>query len=303
MLRSCLSQAEDLFLLAESAAANTSALLYYYSMLNLAKALIYLEEPNALVTPKDFSHGLTDRSRIKTAEEFRVDDEELVVRHGIFKTLHRVLCGDDLAEGTRLSLRSLLRQCGWIGMEMSELGDPVRLALCWVESRVNAEADLVWAVVFMHNQQLTELCRSVEKFVADNSVVLREFERVASEIDTHCQFESKAVAFSNGDGYATVQAMLRSLRLHRQIKYSSLDAEPQYMISLSDCMEATLPEACGLLAICFYLSSVARYQPHVYEALRRSSDGWLFEAFLRQCPVVYASVMLMYMARAELMFI
>ena len=59
MIAACTEQAEDLFWLAEEASSNTAPLLHYYSMLNLAKALIYLEDPNHLRELPDLHHGLT----------------------------------------------------------------------------------------------------------------------------------------------------------------------------------------------------------------------------------------------------
>ena len=54
-----------------------------------------------------------------------------------------------------------------------------------------------------------------------------------------------------------------------------------------------------MLAVMFYLGSLVRYQPHVYDHLLGTDIAYVLESFVRQVPVVFAYLMLNHLWHVE----
>ncbi len=295
-IRSCVTQAEEFFWIAQSASSRVAPLLHYYSMLNLAKALIFLKAPDRLSRKPHFYHGLTDPQRIKTPESFSLEKETIKVAPGIFSTLHYILTGEELVGSTSYKIMALLRYCTWITSELEGVSNQmcrlVHLSLKYAEDaglkRVRIIAEVRRAEVLAH-------CQTLSAFKTDSKSFHSLFYRVASDDPDMLKYESQPVAYTTlatgRSAYRQLREAMRDVRLYRSGIFTGEDKAPEYLMPLNDGSTKPLPDTCVLLAVTFYLGSMVRYQPHIFDRLLGTEDAWLLEAFIRQCPLAYSQIM------------
>ena len=110
-----IGQAFEYFKAADTVSISTSPLLFFYGMLSLAKALIIANHPNVLLADISY-HGLTTRPCNKELENYatnesiwKIEDEFLVIRPGVFNWLTHVTMDFEFPESTVFKVRDLLR--------------------------------------------------------------------------------------------------------------------------------------------------------------------------------------------------
>ena len=308
MISSCITQAEEYYRLAVRSSNRVAPLLHYYSMLNLAKALIWLEAPTRLSTANHFHHGLSDPARVKDPQTFSIYRETLQVREGVFPSLHFVLTGQQLARGTSVSLADLLQYCTSITYELEEVaGTPARLIDGTFGGAIDAQGKTVRLIAEMERSSAEGCCRTMSRFKAEAPTFAALFSRVASHDPQTLLYESQPIPYS---GVATLRsaigqlrAKLRTLRLYRFPTQVEISPMADYWLPLSMNGGQPLPEPCVLLAITFYLGSLVRYQPHIYDHMLGSAESWILESFVRQCPLAFCHIMLNHLWRIEHLFV
>jgi hypothetical protein len=114
--RNLVRQALSNFSAALSVPNRSACLLYYYAMLNFAKAEL-LETHSNYVTGRIY-HGLSfDPTAAKT-----IAGDRLVVRDGVFSLLYKKRTGRNIANGTMLPVRRLLANIPEIGQQVLDAG-------------------------------------------------------------------------------------------------------------------------------------------------------------------------------------
>lgn len=303
---SCITQAEEYFRMALQASPRAAPLLHYYSMLNLTKALIYLEVPQRLANERGLYHGLVDPQRIKNPSWFSLRNETVTVRGGVFRSLHHILTGEEIAGGTSFSIFELLRYCVWISNEMEELGTNCRLVHASFSVALDASTRLLHGTCEIEREDVRYHCGDVSTFEAEAPSFLRLFRRVASGNPAKLRYETRPISYASHRGrrvaHDELTREMRKLRLYRQMMNSEDNLSAEYLIPLSYQGRKPLPEPCVLLAITFYLGSLVRYQPHIYDHLLGSEEAWLLESFVRQCPLAFSHIMLNHLWKWEHLF-
>jgi hypothetical protein len=297
-ITSCISQAEEYYWLASKASSRTAPLLFYYSMLNLSKAFIFLATPTRLRTSNDFLHGLTDPTRLKEPARFRLRNETIETRAGIFSSLHFALTGAELKPRTSWKIGDLLQYCSWVSSEMNDLGVATRLIATRLSICLDDPLGDVWLRCAVPRFELGIVRGRQATFERQAPEFMRLFHRIKSSDAALLRYESNSLAYVGPEEYATAIATLQSavsrLRLYwMPERENNTPDDVAYNLLALDCGGlAPLPEPCVILGMMFYLGSIVRYQPHIYEHLLGSQDAWLLESFVRQCPIVFAQVML-----------
>lgn len=290
---SCVRQADEYFSSAVRASPRTAPLLHYYSMLNLSKALIYLERPERLVHENDLLHGLTDRNRVKDRKTFSLKNERVTVQQrGVFNSLHFVLAGKELKAQTAYSVTELFPYCTWLTSELEDVfGRPSRLIHVSVRLALNRESNRIFVTAAVPKDEVVARLKRASRFATEAPEFFSLFDPVASDDPSVLSYESSSVP---ADQPGELAAALRTLRLYRYFKYSEDSGE--YVLPLGT---EPLPEPCVLFAVTFYLGSLVRYQPHIYDHLLGTKDAYLLESFIGQCPIAFSYVMLNHLWRAE----
>lgn len=305
-IRSCVTQAEEYFWLALKASPRAAPLLHYYSMLNLTKALVYLEAPRRLERDRDLLHGLTDPKRVKKASAtFALDRERLIVKGGVFRSLYYVLTGEEIARQTSLNIMELLRYCTWVTNEVESIGIMCRLIDAGLSIAEDTGARRVWLTAEIDRDYLRRHCGSIETFESEAPSFTQVFGRVRADHPGQLKYESNPIPYATGRAQSAAISDLRRnarpLRLYRHIRNDDSETAA-HMIPLDSDGGRPLPEPCVLLAIAFYLGSLVRYQPHVYDYLLGTEEAWLLEAFVRQCPLAFSYSLLNHFWRTEHLF-
>ena len=282
-------------------------LLHFYSMLNLAKALVYLEAPARLTKWEHFNHGLTDLARLKSADTFQLANESVQVRPGVFKTLHAVLAGREIPSRTSLNIKDLLAYCVWIGHEFQEVyREGNNLLHGKFQLRMDDNIQTAWVHARLPSNEVRAKCGSWGNFVARAPQFVTVFRRVQSSVKGEYHFESGSAKFSSKGRWRpasrTLGVQVRPVRLYRLLLHRPETYETEYLVPLQG-LSHPLPEACVIYAISFHLSQLVRYQPHVYDAILGKGEAWLLEAFIKQCPTAFSHIMLNHLWRKEHQFV
>jgi hypothetical protein len=114
-VRAFIRQAETFYRAARGTAYRSSALLYYYAFLNLAKAAL---EVRGL--PYHSTHGLTARPNV-IHPDLSLQEIE-VPRNGVFPSFYTSLANTQLPPNVRLNLRDLLAYVTEIGFQYQRCG-------------------------------------------------------------------------------------------------------------------------------------------------------------------------------------
>jgi hypothetical protein len=140
-------QASEFYDAASNAKPNTAPLFYYYSFLNLAKALCEIHNPRLHRRPECYSHGLSWRpnpTRLVRLAKEKVSVRGRGVWHLLWESLMHVPC--PAADPSRLSLLKLFSQCPEIGAEFRTLYgvSRTRVHLEKIEAIHDSAAREVW---------------------------------------------------------------------------------------------------------------------------------------------------------------
>jgi hypothetical protein len=277
-------------------------------MLNAAKGLTYMEDPQLLDDPQNLLHGLMDPSRIKNPKQFSLADEAIRVDKGVFNCMHLAMTGTALPRRTTFLVRDLLRDCTWITAETREVykASPHQ-AHFFPSLRTDGAETEIWPVVQVSRDRVNTICGSFTAFKAAAPKFFSTFVRVRPPSPTPAEyfFEGRprriATRHDRKAAVRSIQQDLRKLGLYRQIRNPDVQHVGQYMLPLP-VTGRTLPEPCLIYAVTFYLGSLVRYQPHALDAMLGGADAWIIEAFLRQCPIAFAYLMMNHFWRREHIF-
>lgn len=110
-----IGQAYEYYRAADTVSISTSPLLYFYGMLSLAKALIIANHQHLLLNDIAY-HGLNTRpcneeleKYTKNENDWKIEQEFLVMRPGVFNWLTRITMDFEFPEYTVFTIKDLLR--------------------------------------------------------------------------------------------------------------------------------------------------------------------------------------------------
>lgn len=243
---------------------------------------------------------------MKDPRTFSLATEKVSIRPGIFDALHEVLTGVR-APRVDLNVTELLTYCVLLDRELTDLGHSSRLVDVEMAFARDASAKTLTLVALIPRGEIEAVCGDVPTFEASSAAFMAIFHRVNSPDDpSKIRYETTPVTYTYGLSTHTAVRTLRSrassLRLFRSPIGYAEDDRTDYLLPLDHHGRAPLPEGCVLLAIAFYLGTLVRYQPHIYDHLLGSEEAWLLESFVRQCPLAFAHLLLHHLWREEHIF-
>lgn len=265
-----MQQAREYFFSARGATLLTKPLLLYYGMMSFARALITLVSPDFFTDQEDLYHGI--KTLDKGRSDFRLAERRLqVARNGLFPQVHAIINGGKSreAEVSLLDLFTRLPDLYYNCLYVYDLADAEMNCVRLVQGGVRkTESDGTMWVQFEIER---ELCEEPDRLPRH----LRE------------EFEAR-------DGDSPVRVWVGKVRsrdlnevgkiLHR-LREISLEDE-RFLIrpvpsTKGEPIQFSELELHYLLM--FYLSSIARYQPHLWGELligRKTSETLLVRNFI-----------------------
>jgi hypothetical protein len=279
------------FRLALTAEHRSASLLFYYAMLNFAKAELLHVAPAAV---DGFAHhGL----RFNGTRARSIAGDTLSVTDGVFPLLYETRTGRPIRVGERLRVKSLLTRIPEIG----EQGLLVGLSPVWETTGVlhllAADDSQAWAVL------------AVERLgqMSEDSESGRYFRRVFRQIDppwdwkarfgisprwsASAFFESIAsFPFAPNDDAARLAALNRASAntwMVRDLLGMSTMATFDAWVtpSLYRTRMVPMPPSIARYAVSFYASSLVRYRPSMFDAQEAPEQAYLFDCLARECAV------------------
>jgi hypothetical protein len=269
-------QAQLYAIAAERVSDSSSALLRYYSCLNLAKAELLVVNPSSIMN-KLIRHGLS----VNPLSAKSLTADKISVQSGVFKELYKGRTGQELREKD-LSVKRLLRCVPEVGWEHQQVfGQPssarmVVQAIAWDHER----KWLVWAIAnatdILTYPHFTRFFHEIEP--DSNFPEIFSLSRRAT--GTFRFFESKPVNEPPGNAAlpdAVARHFLGRLNLTHGTTFDAI-----YTPSLLKSRNVAITSDLARYAIMFYVSSLARYKPSRLEADGASFDPWMLDASVDQ---------------------
>ncbi|WP_329344093.1 YaaC family protein [Streptomyces sp. NBC_00663] len=284
--RNFLRQALSNFEAAITVPNRSACLLYYYAMLNFAKAELLSTVPNS-ITGKFVGHGLSfSPSRAKS-----VAGDVLVVKDGVFPWLYESRTGHKLGVGTKLSVKRLLAQIPEISTQVTDaaLGESVIAA---VHHMVAADDDKSWTVL------LTE--GSIPTGSKTERLLLTHFREVSVPLNWRDHFAMSRRHISKVRLFESIDTCLRpspgqidlkgSMRLTQKIQdilgmRTSEHMDANICPSLFKTQMFPMPSSLARYAITYYASSLVRYKPSVFDLQIAPEQAYMFDAIARECAL------------------
>jgi hypothetical protein len=292
---SFIRQAQEYFRAAEAAhAIETKPVLYYYSFLNLAKALgLARKQPNLIGTVHHgLHHDYVAGERITTAK-LRAHSNT-GTKTNVFDVLHSLLTERSLASNTALEVSQLMPQ-SIIGHRLwCEAGGASRRErflhvskLALLEDEANRT---IWITIELPRDTLQRHRRTLVQ-VARDCDLQPDWRPVTDGIGIDgrpCRrFEQTNPITYSHRAADEVVSLVRLIK--PKLRRTILGASPyrRYYLYMAPAGEQRLPQLLVVHALMFFLGSIARYRPSYLLSILDGDHGGFLREFLATQPLQY----------------
>lgn len=282
-----IGQAHEFHEAAKDAKPNTAPLLYYYSFLNLAKALCEFKKPRLHERSECYSHGISWRPNPKRLVRFKTEYLTLL-QNGMWQALWTALMtvACPIPPNTRLRIQTLFSYCPDIGAEFGRSCGYERLNLITLESP-NAMYDKqrreAWLSFSIKRWQFRAAKIFAPTFLRQISVTANAYTEVLSaEPKELRRFQSSAVkSVPNVDDVH--DALANEIRAFSLVSHMAPEQKLSYLVPLQRAVPHPIPQILTSYSILFWLASLVRYDPHSVQYLMDSHYWVLVDGFMSQC--------------------
>ena len=271
-----IQQAGEFYEAAKAAKASTAPLIYYYSFLNLAKALCETRNPRFHKYPECYRHGISWRPNPSYLVNLEKEKVSLVARgvwHVLWESISRRAC--PAVNPLRLSIKQLFLYCPEITIEVLRVfGSPI-LLLDLVDPVINYDegAREAWLRFAVKRSELRFFRLSANTMMGAIRSPRSGYKEVRSNQRDLRSFESDVPALLSGAKHIwdPLAADIRSMNV-----FCSLGADKKisYALPIQSRLPFVMPQIMVLYTILFWFGSLVRYDPHSVGDLR-DSQGWI----------------------------
>jgi len=287
-LKIYLNHAHEFYKCGEESSADTSPLLYYYSFLNLAKALCTIKYPYLHKQNESFRHGLSWRHSKNSLVDMNTTTVSVSGR-GMWHFLWEKLADLPLSlpNPTKIKIKDLFALLPETSIEYSRtFAEESRYVdLVEPEGLVDSEADELWLRFSVSKDDLREFRLSRRSFIQIISGTTPAFRQVRSKDDVFWTFElfpAKKIPVRAKDYlYSLIDNEVKAMKLF--VHPSSDDLS--YYVPIQNRLPVRLHQITVLYTIMFWLGSLVRYDPHSVANLRESQFWILIDGFLNQSRI------------------
>jgi hypothetical protein len=280
-------QAISNFQAAQLVPNRSAALLYYYAMMNFAKAEL-LDTHAGSIVDRRIGHGLSfSPTAAKT-----VSGDALIVRDGIFRLLYERRLGKTIRIGVRLPVARLLSQIPEIATQLGV----VEGGSCQVSGlyqMLARDADEAWSLIAIADPGVPSGKNVTRKLLA------RNFEEVEPPPDWRDHFAfsrafSRSLTFYESlrkvDARGTTEMPVDTARIIFDSEeilgiQTSEDFDAWLAPSLYKSRMLPMPPALARYALTYYASSLVRYKPQMFDGQLHPEQAYLFDAIARELAV------------------
>ena len=289
-----INQAFDFYSSASQASANTSPLFYYYSFMNLAKAICEIKNPNFHKTQESYHHGLSWHPNSNFTVNMLTEHVKISTK-GVWHALYESISNKPLAipNPTNLLIKDLFSCCPETSSEYEECFGalPKLIELCYPQLLCNTAGNQVWIRFSIIPHLLKHRGISIKKFneiVSNGGAIYRQ---VLNEDDEHLYLYTfelatpKKVNPSNEILFSLLKPEIQMMNIFVHPELKSLSPEFVglcYYVTVQDHLPLMLPQLMLLYTISFWLGSLVRYDPSSVSYLQDSKYWRIIEGFISQ---------------------
>lgn len=277
-LGALLAQAKHFYIAAESSPINSKPLLFYYSFLNLAKIMISIEKGYGVAS--SYMHGISEKHNGSfSASEITIKSIHPTPKNVAIE-LMSILDVANPQTPTTIKVKDLLAHCVGVHRAYSEIYgqketffrlDCPKLEKCGLNMTFSAEVK----------------CSAGDL----SSLIARGYTvtQVGGKFIYQCSIATAKQNKTRGDYFSLSQ----KLRNEGVWYFIGNDGYTHYLSSLAQ--NRFEPEVIVYLTI-FYLGSITRYHPYMFDKLFSDKEQWLVSEFLSTQPKQF-----LYLATAKIL--
>lgn len=265
-LKSLLEQSKHFYLTGESSPIKSQPLLYYYSFLNLAKIIINLNSKHG--PRKTYMHGMNESHNNKFSHSTITKQKQKInvvqVAHELVSIFDPAIAVADLS----LNVKELLNHCVGVHRAYSEIYNQNEVfrrlkTHCLYRER----KDLIFKA------ELQCQATDVAELIARGYSITEEEDGFF-----YTERHTMAAYSPTRADYATLSSTIRSKGIWYFIGNSG------YTTYLSSSTVGRYNQESIIYMVMFYLGSITRYHPYMFDEIFSDKEQWLMSEFLNTQP-------------------
>lgn len=287
-------QAKNYYYSAKSLPTKSSALLYYYCFLNLAKAAILTKNPN--LAGKKRYHGI----KFNFNENIELNKQVVTSqRSGVFPLLYEWYFGKPIGEHS-LNIKTLLNYCTEISYQCHMSGiEEDKILSGFYAHCTNRTQKTGWSVIGLTNANLLLQYPKTYKFFIENFEKIELKQHDFFDIFGLTAFEYKFFTFFQSINPIPwpSTSITSALEVRGEImkafdsgiysNFTGKEVDFQIALPYKTRNQIFMDEAISIYLVMFYLSNLVRYNPQYLEKIFSKKEAWLIDSFIRSCSITF----------------
>ncbi len=261
---SAFRQGKEFFRHAETSSWLVKPLLLYYGMLAVAKAGLVFQSPDYFTDAKNLGHGVGSGDRAKAAADFQNEYVE-IRKAGMYPLVRAALEHETFPEGTQLRLAEILTR-------LPEVDATYRLVFHRQDDPLNYVK--VWGNVFYRDPEDNRVHMG---FQLPMSVFESIRGRLPIEITGNVEIKTVDVSGQPMAGFRSTQSWdneAAAVEVMPRVLTRTLDQNFALILPIEiEGKQYRVSEVELIYLATFYLSSLARYQPHLWLEMQAGADN------------------------------
>ncbi|WP_294267139.1 YaaC family protein [uncultured Chryseobacterium sp.] len=276
---SLLEQAKHFYETAESSPMKSKPLLYYYSFLNLAKVMINIEKNYG--SSKRYMHGIKEDNKNHFHNSDIIINPKKVSVVNVSAELLEVFDDDIILTDKTINVKSYLSQCVGIHRAYSE-----------IYKTPETLYKLGKMILYKNKGKILGIKAEVQCLSSDLPALLTLGYNIVLEDNKYYWIEEivKPKSTVTRNDYYNLAKILKDKGIWYYIGNSG------YIYYISTNMQSRYKPEITIYNTMFYLGSITRYNPYLFDKMFSDKDQWLVSEFLTTQPKQF-----LYLATAKIL--
>lgn len=277
-LKSLLEQAKHFYNTAEASPVKSQPLLYYYSFLNLSKIIINLSGSHG--PRKMYMHGMTENHNHKFSQSTITKQNQ---KQNVVQVAHELISVFDTSISTGnlvLNVRDLLNHCVGVHRAYSEIYNQKEVFYRLTSQKLYKNAK---QLIFKAELQCSAV--DIPSLAARGYAITQEDEKIY-----YTETLSMPTYTPRRKDYADLSAAIQSKGIWYFIGNNG------YTMYISNSAIGRHSQESIIYMVMFYLGSITRYHPYMFDEIFSDNEQWLMSEFLNTQPKQF-----LYLATARIL--
>lgn len=277
-LKSLLEQARHFYITAETSPVKSQPLLFYYSFLNFSKIVINLDRRHG--PRKLYMHGINENHNNKFSHSIIIKQKQ---KTNIVQVAHEIVSIFDKnipAGDVHINVRDLLNHCVGVHRAYSEIYNQTEVFF-----RLGSQKLYKNGKELIFSAEVKCTASDIPSLVALGYPIAQDEERI---------IYTEKVAMATYSPTRRDYAALSDAIQQRGIWY--FIGNSGYTLYISNSTTGRYSQESIIYMVMFYLGSITRYHPYMFDEIFSDKEQWLMSEFLNTQPKQY-----LYLATARIL--